>query len=50
MSTHLASLEAENYRVRSLLADIRMYDLTQHSKTGTFALKEELRERIKEVI
>lgn len=46
MSTHLASLESENLRLKSILADIRNKDIENYTVTGKFFFDDELRRRI----
>lgn len=46
MSTHLSSLESENLRLKSILADIRNKDIENYTVTGKFFFDDELRRRI----
>jgi hypothetical protein len=50
MSTHLAALEAENYRLKSLLADVKEQDINQFTKSGKWWFDEDTRKRIHEAL
>lgn len=57
MSSHLCWLEAENYRLKSLLADLKQWDVSQASerfkKTGKpfqMAIPQDLRKRMHEIL
>ena len=50
MSTYLASLEAENLRLKSILADLREGDCEKFKETGKFGFDEATRKRIHEAI
>lgn len=57
MSTHLAALEAENYQLKSLIADLKQWDISTASgifvKTGKpmqLTIPQELRSRMHKVL
>ena len=50
MSTHLAAVESENFRLKSILADIRKADIERYMETGKFLYDDEMRKRIHDAI